>query len=91
MSEFQTVENKQLIADRVPPGDRWALTADPSRKVYESLTDSLEAYFQQTQFNAAFYLDPIGGKLYAVKRTEVEIEPEPIREFSFYGEFKQGV
>jgi hypothetical protein len=90
MSEFQTVENKQLIADRVPPGDRWALTADPSRKVYESLTDSLEAYFQQTQFNAAFYLDPIGGKLYAVKREEVEIQPEPIKEFSFYGEFKQG-
>ena len=90
MSEFQTVENKQLIADRVPPGDRWALTADPSRKVYESLTDSLEAYFQQTQFNAAFYLDPIGGKLYAVSREEVEIEPEPIKEFSFYGEFKQG-
>ena len=90
MSEFQTVENKQLIADRVPPGDRWALTADPSRKVYESLIDSLEAYFQQTQFNAAFYLDPIGGKLYAVSREEVEIEPEPIKEFSFYGEFKQG-
>ena len=90
MTEFQTVENKQLIADRVPPGDRWALTADPSRKVYESLTDSLEAYFQQTQFNAAFYLDPIGGKLYAVKREEVEIQPEPIKEFSFYGEFKQG-
>jgi len=90
MSEFQTVENKQLIADRVPPGDRWALTADPSRKIYESLTDSLEAYFQQTQFNAAFYLDPIGGKLYAVSREEVEIEPEPIKEFSFYGEFKQG-
>ena len=91
MSEFQTVENKQLIAERVPPGDRWALTADPSKKVRESLTDSLEAYFQQTQFNAAFYLDPIGGKLYAVKREEVEIQPEPIKEFSFYGEFKQGV
>jgi len=91
MSEFQTVENKQLIAERVPPGDRWALTADPTKKVHESLTDSLEAYFQQTQFNAAFYLDPIGGKLYAVKREEVEIQPEPIKEFSFYGEFRQGV
>ena len=91
MSEFQTVEQKQLIADRVPPGDRWALTADPSRQVHESLTEALEAYFQQTQFNAAFYLDPIGGKLYAVERTEVEIEPEPIKEFSFYGEFRQGV
>ena len=91
MSEFQTVENKQLIAQRVPPGDRWQLVADPSGTVHESLTDSLEAYFQQTKFNAAFYLDPIGGKLYAVKREEIEIEPEPIKEFSFYGEFRQGV
>ena len=59
MSEFQTVEQKQLIADRVPPGDRWALTADPSKKVHESLTEALEAYFQQTQYNAAFNLDPL--------------------------------
>jgi len=86
MSEFQTVENKQLIADRVPPGDRWALTADPSKVVYESITETLEAYFQQTRFNAAFYLDPLGGKLYAVKREEVEIEPEPIKTFDFYGD-----
>jgi len=86
MSEFQTVENKQLIADRVPPGDRWALTADPSKVVYESITEALEAYFQQTRFNAAFYLDPLGGKLYAVKREEVEIEPEPIKTFDFYGD-----
>ena len=86
MSEFQTVEQKQLIADRVPPGDRWALTADPSKVVYESITEALEAYFQQTRFNAAFYLDPLGGKLYAVKREEVEIEPEPIKTFDFYGD-----
>jgi hypothetical protein len=86
MSEFQTVENKQLIADRVPPGDRWALTADPSKVIYESITEALEAYFQQTRFNAAFYLDPLGGKLYAVKREEVEIEPEPIKTFDFYGD-----
>ena len=86
MTEFQTVENKQLIADRVPPGDRWALTADPSRVVYESLTDTLEAYFQKTQFNAAFYLDPIGGKLFAVQREEVEVQPEPIKTFDFYGD-----
>ena len=86
MSEFQTVENKQLIAERVPPGDRWALTADPSKVVYGSITEALEAYFQQTRFNAAFYLDPLGGKLYAVKREEVEIEPEPIKTFDFYGD-----
>jgi len=86
MSEFQTVENKQLIAQRVPPGDRWQLVADPSKTVYESLTDTLEAYFKRTQFNAAFYLDPLGGKLYAVERKEIEIQPEPIKTFDFYGD-----
>ena len=25
MAEFETVEQKQLIAKRVPPGDRWQL------------------------------------------------------------------
>ena len=86
MTEFQTVENKQLIAKRVPPGDRWSLVADPSSTVHESLTDTLESYFKQTQFNAAFYLDPLGGALYAVERTEVEIKPEPIKTFDFYGD-----
>ena len=86
MSEFQTVENKQLIAKRVPPGDRWSLVADPSGTVHESLTDTLETYFQKTKFNAAFYLDPLGGSLYAVERTEVEIQPEPIKTFDFYGD-----
>lgn len=86
MAEFETVEQKQLIAKRVPPGDRWSLVASAEDKVYDTLTDTLEAYFQKTKFNAAFYLDPIGSALYAVERTEVEIKPEPIKTFDFYGD-----
>ena len=89
MAEFETVEQKQLIAERVPPGDRWSLLGDSI--VHESLTDALEAYFQKTKFNKAFYLDPIGSALYAVDRVEVEIQQEPVKEYSFYGEFKQGI
>jgi hypothetical protein len=85
MSEFETIEQKQLIAKRVPPGDRWALSNEPN-KIYDTLTDTLEAYFQQTQFNKAFYLDPIGSALYAVDRVEIEIKPEPIKTFDFYGD-----
>jgi len=85
MAEFETVEQKQLIAKRVPPGDRWQLV-DQQGVVHPTLTDALEAYFKKTQFNAAFYLDPIGSALYAVKRTEVEIKPEPIKTFDFYGD-----
>ena len=90
MAELETKELKQLIAQRVPPGDRWSLIASDSfeteEKIYESLTDTLEAYFQKTKFNAAFYLDPIGGALYAVERQEVEKEPVPIKNFDFYGD-----
>ena len=71
MAEFETVEQKQLIAKRVPPGDRWSLTS--GEEVYESLTDTLEEYFQKTKFNKAFYLDPIGSALYSVDRVEVEV------------------
>ena len=85
MSEFETVEQKQLIAKRVPPGDRWALTDEPG-VVHSTLTETLEAYFQKTKFNKAFYLDPIGSALYAVDRVEVEIKPEPIKTFDFYGD-----
>ena len=86
MSEFETVEQKQLIAKRVPPGDSWRLVDDPQGVVQSSLTETLEAYFKKTQFNAAFYLDPLGSALYAVERTEIEIKPEPIKTFDFYGD-----
>ena len=85
MASFETVEQKQLIAKRVPPGDRWALTNDPNT-VISSLTETLEKYFQKTKFNKAFYLDPIGGALYSVDRVEIEKEPEPIKIFDFYGD-----
>ena len=79
MAEFETVEQKQLIAKRVPPGDSWKLMDDPNGVVHSSLTETLEAYFQKT------------SALYAVDRVEVQIEEEPIKEYSFYGEFKQGI
>jgi hypothetical protein len=85
MTEFQTVEQKQLIAKRVPPGDRWSLINEPDT-VISSLTETLEKYFQKTQFNKAFYLDPLGGALYAVDRVEIELKPEPIKTFDFYGD-----
>jgi len=85
MASFETVEQKQLIAKRVPPGDRWALTNDPNT-IISSLTETLEKYFQKTKFNKAFYLDPIGGALYSVDRVEIEKEPEPIKTFDFYGD-----
>ena len=44
---------KQLVANRVPPGDRWALIDDESDIVFGSLTDCLNQVYnvhKATQF-----------------------------------------
>jgi hypothetical protein len=76
----------ELIAVRVPPGDRWALTSNKS-KVYNSLTDTLEAYFQQTQEPCDFKLSPLSGALYAIKEIELEKAPEPPKKYNLYGDY----
>jgi hypothetical protein len=44
----ELIENKLLIANRKPPGDRWQLADDPGGLVYSSITDALEAYMRKT-------------------------------------------
>jgi len=89
--ETQIVETLELIATRVPPSDRWKLTDSNSQIIYNSLTDTLEAYFQQTGFKGEYRLAPLDSKLYAIKTEERKKEVEPPKTYSFYGEFKQGI
>ncbi len=84
-------ERNELIATRVPPGDRWELVDDPKRIVYPTLTDVLEAYLNKTGFKGEYRLDPVNSKLYAVQTTEEEIKPQEEKMYSLYGEFKQGI
>ncbi len=51
--EKKTIEHNELIATRVPPGDRWTLVGDPKNEVFANLTDALEAFFHQPGFNGA--------------------------------------
>ena len=44
----KTIESSELIAKRVPPGDKWILIGDPKKEVFSSLTDTLEGFHQQT-------------------------------------------
>lgn len=81
-----------LIAVRVPPGDKWKLidsNGDQNGITYSSLTDTLEAWFQKTQEQVSFRLDPLDSKLYAIRFQEMELKPEPVKTFSLYGEFSQ--
>ena len=47
--------------------------------------------FQKTGQKCEFRLAPLDSKLYAINTHEEEIIPEPPKEYSIYGDFKQGV
>ena len=90
--EKQVVEHNQLIATRVPPGDRWSLVGDPKKEVFNTLTDALEAFLNQTGFKGSYRLDPMNSTLYAIQSNEVEIKEEEPKKYDLYGElnWKQG-
>ena len=83
------VENKILIANRIPPGDRWQLTDEPNGKIHTSITETLQAYMDKTNFKGHYRLEPLSSKLYAISTEEVEIKPKPIKRYSIYGEYSE--
>jgi hypothetical protein len=85
----EIIENKMLIANRIPPGDRWQLADEPNGKIYTSITEALQAYMDKTGFKGHYRLEPLNSKLYAVSKEEVEIKPEPIKRYSIYGEYSE--
>ena len=82
----KVIERNELIATRVPPGDRWTLVEDSKKVIHKSLTDTLESYLGVTNFTGEYRLDPIGSKLYAIKSTKEEVRPEPIKKYNIYGD-----
>tara|TARA_R110000822_G_scaffold186214_1_gene325287 strand:+ start:100 stop:363 length:264 start_codon:yes stop_codon:yes gene_type:complete len=83
----EVIENNVLIATRIAPGDSWKLTTDPNT-VYKSLTDALEAYFQETGNRCEFRLAPLDSKLYAIGVEEHIIEEPQPKKLSIYGEYE---
>ena len=82
----ETVESIKLIAERVPPGDNWELVID-KENVIEGLVQTLTQYMRKTKFKGHYRLEPLNGKLYAIRTEEIEIEePEPMK-FDLYGEY----
>lgn len=72
-----------LIAERVVgKGDTWNLLNN--NKICNSLTDTLEEYFQDNGgANVDFYLSPINGKLYVVNKVVKKVE---YKKYNIYGE-----
>ena len=88
--ETEQVEKNILIANRIPPSDRWRLvTNEPDGIIYTSLTEVLNAWYQQATVKPqAFRLEPLKGKLYIITTEEVEIpKPEP-KKYDLYGDFE---
>lgn len=79
--EKEIKEQKQLVLKRVPPGDRW-IFAEGRSPVFASLTDALEAWYQE-HGDTKFYMDARKGTVEIVTEQEVEI---PTKRFSLYGE-----
>lgn len=78
-------EVKELIAERVPPGDNWELVID-RENVIEGLVQALTQYMRKTKFKGHYRLEPLNGKLYAlVEEVEILDEPEP-EVWDIYGE-----
>ena len=82
----KVVERNELIATRVPPGDRWTLVDDSKKIIHKTLTDTLEAYLNTTGFKGEYRLAPLDSKLYAIKTSEEEIRPEPVKKYNIYGD-----
>jgi len=82
--ETEIKEQKELILKRVPPGDRWAFAtsfANP-KTIYPTLTDALEAWYQQYG-DTNFYIEARSGTVEIIKKQEIE---KPITKYSLYGE-----
>jgi hypothetical protein len=80
--EKELKEQKELVLKRVPPGDRWVFANLKNSAVYPSLTDALEAWYQNFG-DTNFYIEARKGTVEIIKQEEVEI---PVKRFSLYGE-----
>ena len=73
---------KELVAQRVPPGDRWILADEENDVVYGTLTDCLNQIYMVHKATQ-FFIDAKKGEVYIEDGVE---KPQPIKKFSLYGE-----
>jgi hypothetical protein len=78
------MEVKQEIFKRIPPGDRWVEIKGDRDKVFPSLTEALEHFFQKTG-TRQYFIDAGVGFVYKV--TQEDDPVPPIQQFSIYGDY----
>ena len=83
MAKTKIVEENELIATRIPPGDN----CDVDGVSVEGLVMALTAYMRKNKFKGHYRLEPLNGKLFAIIEEEVTLpEPEP-EKWDLYGEY----
>ena len=75
-------EEKTIVLERVPPGDRWK-PVGRNDIVFGSLTEGLEWCYQNTGCRD-YHLAAFDGKIYSINK--VEVSPLEPQKFSLYGE-----
>lgn len=87
---YEQVEDKELIATRVPPGDNWELNnrelGIEAGTVYEGLVNTLSQYMRKTGFKGHYRLEPLEGKLYKITQQQVEVKKPQPQVYDIYGE-----
>ena len=73
---------KTVIANRVPPGDRWNIVGDSSDDIKDTLMDALESYYVKTGYTGDFYFSPREGKIFKVGFEEAPAPPP--KRYSIY-------
>ena len=73
---------KELVAQRVPPGDRWVLEEEENDVIYGSLTDCLNQIFMVHKATQ-FFIDAKNGEVYIEDGVE---KPQPVKKYSLYVE-----
>ena len=86
MAEINIVEENELIATRKPPGDSWELIIDQGTTI-EGLVMALTTYMRKTSFKGHYRLEPLKGKLFAIKTFEEKVEEVEPMKFDLYGEY----
>lgn len=90
MTEGTIQEINILIANRVPPGDRWMLVDENGKpingEVIEGIIEAMSEYMRSNDFKGDYRLSPLAGEIFAVKETYLEVPKVKPKKYDLYGE-----
>ena len=91
--ELKSIEEvNELIAMRVPPGDRWKLTTPEgtptTNNIIDGIVETMSVYMRENNYYGDYRLAPLdnGGRIYVLKKVEVVIDKPPPKKYDLYGE-----